>query len=113
MRVGIALAPPTPVEAIFACLEDVDDVVVLAVDPGWAGQPFQPETLPKIEALRSEIDRRELDVELHVDGGVNHETAARCLQAGADVLVAATGIFGSDDPRRAASELKALVEEAT
>ena len=113
MRVGIALAPPTPVEAILACLEDVDDVVVLAVEPGWAGQPFQPETLRKIEALRSEIDRRELDVELHVDGGVNHETAARCLQAGADVLVAATGIFGSDDPRRAACELKALVGEAT
>ena len=113
MRVGIALAPPTPVEAVFACLEDVDDVVVLAVEPGWAGQPFQPETLRKIEALRSEIDRRELDVELHVDGGVNHETAARCLQAGADVLVAATGIFGSGDPRRAACELKALVGEAT
>lgn len=113
MRVGIALAPATPVEATFACLEDVDDVVVLAVHPGWAGQPFQPETLPKIEALRSEIDRRGLDVELHVDGGVNRGTAARCLQAGADVLVAATGIFGSDDPRRAAGELKALVEEAT
>jgi ribulose-phosphate 3-epimerase len=113
MRVGISLAPATPVEAILAYLEDVDDVVVLAVEPGWAGQPFQLETLPKIEALRSEIDRRELDVELHVDGGVNHETAARCLQAGADVLVAATGIFGSDDPRRAACELRALVGEAT
>ena len=113
MRAGIALAPATPVEAIRACLEDVDDVVVLAVEPGWAGQPFQPETLRKVEALRSEIDRRVLDVELHVDGGVNHETATRCLQAGADVLVAATGIFGSDDPSGAASELKALVGEKT
>ena len=53
MRVGISLAPATPVEAILAYLEDVDDVVVLAVEPGWAGQPFQLETLPKIEALRS------------------------------------------------------------
>ena len=113
MRVGIALAPPTPAGAAFASLEDVDDVVVLAVPPGWAGQPFRPETLPKIEALRSEIDRRGLDVELHVDGGVNLETAARCVQAGADVLVAATAIFGTGDPRRSARELKTLAEAST
>jgi ribulose-phosphate 3-epimerase len=106
MRAGLALAPRTPVEIVFDALEEIDDVVVLAVDPGWAGQRFRPEVLPKIEALRSEIDRRELDVELHVDGGVNLETAARCLRAGADVLVAATGIFAADDPSRAARELK-------
>jgi ribulose-phosphate 3-epimerase len=113
MRAGIALAPQTPAAAAFASLEDLDDVVVLAVHPGWSGQRFQPETLPKIEALRSEIDRRDLDVELHVDGGVNLETAARCLAAGADVLVAATGIFGTADPHHAASELKAMTEAAS
>ena len=108
VRAGLALAPQTPIEAVFDALEDADDVVVLAVDPGRAGQPFRPEVLPKIEALRSEIDRRDLDVQVHVDGGVNLETASRCLQAGADVLVAATGIFAAADPRRAARELKAL-----
>ena len=108
MRAGMALAPRTPVEAVIDALEDADDVVVLAVDPGWAGQPFRPEVLPKIEALRSEIDRRDLEVQVHVDGGVNLETASRCLQAGADVLIAATGIFAAADPRRAARELKAL-----
>ncbi len=80
MRAGIALAPRTPAEAAFAALEDADDVIVLAVEPGWAGQPFQPEAVAKIEALRSEIDRRDLDVQVHVDGGVNLETAARCVQ---------------------------------
>jgi ribulose-phosphate 3-epimerase len=85
-------------------------VVVLAVEPGWAGQPFQPGALAKIEALRSEIDRRGLDVEVHVDGGVNLRTVARCLQAGADVLVAATAIFGAADPARSALELKASAE---
>jgi ribulose-phosphate 3-epimerase len=64
----------------------------------------------KIEALRSEIDRRGLDVEVHVDGGVNLETVARCVQAGADVLVAATAIFGAADPVRSARELKASAE---
>ncbi len=108
MRAGLALAPRTPIEAVLDALDDADAVVVLAVDPGWAGQPFRPEVITKIEALRSEIDRRDLDVEVHVDGGVNLETARRCLQAGADVLVAATGIFASDDPRRAARDLKAL-----
>jgi ribulose-phosphate 3-epimerase len=113
MRAGIALAPQTPAAAAFASLEDLDDVVVLAVHPGWSGQPFQPDVLHKVEALRAEIDRRDLDVEVHVDGGVNLETAARCLAAGADVLVAATGIFGTADPRRAASELKAMAEAAS
>jgi ribulose-phosphate 3-epimerase len=64
----------------------------------------------KIEALRSEIDRRGLDVEVHVDGGVNLETVARCVQAGADVLVAATAIFGAADPVRSARQLKASAE---
>jgi len=106
----MALAPRTSAEAAFAYLEDADDVVVLAVEPGWAGQPFQPGAVAKIEALRSEIDRRGLDVEVHVDGGVNLETVARCVQAGADVLVAATAIFGAGDPVRSCRELKASAE---
>ena len=110
MRAGIALAPRTAAEAAFAFLDDADDVVVLAVEPGWAGQPFQLGAEAKIEALRSEIDRRGLDAEVHVDGGVNLETVARCVQAGADVLVAATAIFGAGDPVRSALELKATAE---
>jgi len=113
MRAGLALAPRTPADAAFAYLEDVDDVVVLAVEPGWAGQPFQPEAVPKIEALRSEIDRRGLDVDVQVDGGVSLETVARCVEAGADVLVAASAIFGAPDPARSARELRASAEAAT
>ena len=107
MRAGVALAPSTPAEAAFALLEDADDVIVLAVEPGWAGQPFGSEAVAKIEKLRSEIDRRGLRVDVHVDGGVNLRTAARCVRAGADVLVAATAIFGAGDPGRSARELKA------
>jgi ribulose-phosphate 3-epimerase len=106
MRPGAAIAPATPAEVVFADLEELDHVVVLAVHPGFAGQSFQPGALAKIEALRCEIDRRGLDVGVHVDGGVNLETAPSCVDAGADVLVAASAIFGSGDPARAARELR-------
>jgi ribulose-phosphate 3-epimerase len=106
MRTGVAIAPETPAEALFADLDELDHVVVLAVHPGFAGQRFQPESLAKVQALRSEIDRRGLDVRVHVDGGVNLETASSCVDAGADVLVAASAIFGADDPAGAARELR-------
>ena len=106
MRTGAAIGPQTPAEAILSDLEELDHVVVLAVHPGFAGQPFQPEALAKIATLRSEIARRGLAVQVHVDGGVNLETATACVDAGADVLVAASAIFGSGDPARAAHELR-------
>lgn len=112
MRSGVALAPHTPPDAAIGSLEEVDHVIVLAVRPGWAGQSFRAEALASLRALRTEIDRRGLDVELHVDGGVDPRTAPACLDAGADVLVAASAIFGAEDPRNAASQLKALAGAA-
>lgn len=112
MRAGVAVSPETPVDAVVALLDEVDDVIVLAVHPGWAGQPFRSEVLPKLRALRSEIGRRGLSVDLHVDGGVSASTAPDCIEAGASVLVAATAIFGAGDPAAAARDLKRLVEAA-
>jgi ribulose-phosphate 3-epimerase len=106
MRTGIALAPETPADVILGDLEELDHVVVLAVDPGWAGQRFQIEALAKIETIRAEIDRRGLDVDVHVDGGVNLETVGSCVNAGADVVVAASAIFAAGDPARAAHDLR-------
>jgi ribulose-phosphate 3-epimerase len=111
-RVGVALSPETPAAAVVPFLEDVDDVIVLAVHPGWAGQPFQIEVLDKIRRIHEEIARRDLDVVIHVDGGVDAGTAPACIEAGATVLVAASAIFGSPDPSAAARELKRLVEAA-
>lgn len=110
LRVGIALAPGTPVASAFPYLDDVDDVVVLAVHPGWAGQPFQPDALPRLRAIRSEIDRRGLALELHVDGGIDHRTGPACVEAGATVLVAASAIFGAGDPAEAARRLRRVAE---
>jgi len=77
----------------------------MSVQPGWAGQEFLVEALPKIEAARDEIERRGLKVEVEVDGGINDETAPRCIAAGATVLAAASSIYKAGDPAEAARRL--------
>jgi ribulose-phosphate 3-epimerase len=105
LRAGIALNPETHVDAVLPYLDEVENVVVMSVTPGWAGQPFRPEILPKVEALRAEIDRRRLGVSLEVDGGINLETGRRCIDAGATVLAAASSIYAAEDPAAAVREL--------
>ena len=86
--------------------------MVMSVHPGWSGQAFIPEALPKLESARSEIARLGLDVDLEIDGGVKKDNAQRCVDAGANVLVVASGIFQAEDVAGAAAELKAIVEAA-
>ncbi len=113
MRAGLAVNPETPVESVFPHLEALDRVLVMSVNPGWAGQPFLEEALPKIEAARSEIDRRGLSVEIEVDGGIDISTGPRCIAAGATVLAAASSIFKVDDPAEAARRLAEAAGAAT
>jgi ribulose-phosphate 3-epimerase len=108
MRVGLAVNPDTPVQGLFPHLDALDRVLVMSVRPGWAGQGFMEEALPKIESARAEIDRRGLRVEVEVDGGVNEESAPRCVAAGATVLAAASSIFRAPDPEEAARRLAAI-----
>ena len=110
LRAGLAVSPPTPVESVFPFLDDLDRVLVMSVRPGWAGQSFLESALPKIEAVRAEIDRRGLDVEIEVDGGIDDRTGARCLAAGATVLTAASSIFKAGDIREAAHRLAVLAK---
>jgi ribulose-phosphate 3-epimerase len=107
LSVGLALAPDTPVERALPYLDDIDHLIVMSVAPGWAGQRFRPETLPRIEALRREIDRRGAPVEIEADGGIDPETARRCVDAGATALAAASAIFGAADPAAAIRRLSA------
>jgi ribulose-phosphate 3-epimerase len=106
------VSPETPIDAVFPHLEDVDDVMVMSVHPGWSGQAFIPEALPKLERVRAELSRRELTCDVEVDGGVKRDNARRCVEAGANVLVVASGIFQQPDVAVAAAELKAIVEAA-
>lgn len=108
MRAGLAVNPETPVDRVFPYLESLDRVLVMSVRPGWAGQRFLDEALPKIEEARTTIDRLGLSVEVEVDGGINEETAPRCLSAGATVVAAASSIFKADDPSDAAARLASV-----
>jgi ribulose-phosphate 3-epimerase len=112
MGVGLTVSPETPIERVYPHLEEIDDVMVMSVHPGWAGQAFIPEALPKIAAVRGELDRLGLGTDVEVDGGVKLENARRCVDAGANVLVAASAIFQAADPGSAARDLKAIVRDA-
>ena len=94
-RPGIALNPETAPEEALPYLERVDMVLVMTVNPGWGGQAFMIEVVPKLERLREEIDRRGLPVELGVDGGVNLETMRRAFGAGGDVLVTGSALYST------------------
>ncbi len=100
-RSGVVLNPATPVSAVEPVLDLVDLILVMTVNPGFGGQGFIASQLPKIAALRRMIDdhvaRGGQPIALEVDGGVTAETAPRCIEAGADVLVAGTAVFGARD----------------
>ena len=101
-RAGMALKPATPVEPYLDLLPELDMLLVMTVEPGFGGQGFLDVVLPKLrrcaEALRG---RDDLDVWLQVDGGVSAETIERCAEAGADVFVAGSAVYGADDPAAA------------
>lgn len=104
-RVGLALKPATPAEALFPLLPQLDMALVMTVEPGFGGQTFMSDQMDKLQKLRQEIDRLRLDCLLEVDGGVSPETAPLCVRAGADVLVAGSAVFDSAD---SAQVIKAL-----
>jgi len=106
-KAGCVLNPATPLSAIENVLADLDLVLVMSVNPGFGGQAFIESQLAKIAALRKAIDALGKTIDLEVDGGVNPETARRCIEAGADVLVAGTAVF-SGGLARYADNIKAL-----
>jgi len=93
VRAGVSLNPPTPIGVIEEFLRHVDLVLIMSVNPGFGGQPFIPETLPRIENIRKILDARGLNAELEVDGGINADNAPDIVKAGADVLVAGNSVF--------------------
>ena len=98
---GISLRPKTPVETLFPFLEALDLILVMTVEPGFGGQPFMPEMLEKVRALRSRFRGK-----ISVDGGIDPKTAPLAVAAGVDVLVAGTSIFGQKDRSQAIKELR-------
>jgi ribulose-phosphate 3-epimerase len=107
-RASMALKPATPIEPYADLLPELDMVLVMTVEPGFGGQSFLEGCLPKLRRLREAVDGSGARVHLQVDGGVGEETAARCTEAGADVLVAGSAVFGADDPAAAIARLRAV-----
>jgi ribulose-phosphate 3-epimerase len=112
LDVGLVINPETPFEAALPFLDAIDLLLVMSVHPGFGGQKFMAEVMPKIEAARAEVDRRGLDVAVQVDGGIDEDTAPVAAAAGAEVFVAGSAIFSSADPRAAAARIRAAASAA-
>ncbi len=105
-KAGVALNPATPVSVLEYVLADVDLVLVMSVNPGFAGQDFIPAVLPKIKALKRLRAERKLNFEIQVDGGINEKTAPLAVEAGADILVAGSAIYGEENVMEAIKMLR-------
>ncbi len=108
-RACVVLNPSTPASAVEVVLGDVDQVLVMTVNPGFGGQKFIESMLPKIETLRGWINENGLDVALEVDGGIAVETIGRAAAAGADVFVAGSAVFGAPNRKEAIAALRRAV----
>ena len=107
-KAGVALNPHTPVFNIFDILEEIDLVLIMSVNPGFGGQKFIYSSLQKIEKLREEIDARNLNTLIEIDGGVGLHNAETILKSGAHALVAGNAIFSSENPKETISKLQEI-----
>ena len=105
-KASVSLNPHTSIDGLRTILPDLSMVLLMTVNPGFGGQRFIDTVVPKIRELRDEIDRRHLDVDIEVDGGIDPETARVVVDAGANVLVAGSAVFGRPDYRQAIAELR-------
>ena len=105
---ALSVKPGTPVEAVFPYLDAVQMILVMTVNPGFGGQKFIEDSIGRIEALKAEIDRRGLDVDIQVDGGINKETIGRVKEAGANIFVSGSSVFKGDFDQNMCELLKKL-----
>lgn len=106
LTAGVSLNPATPLDGIKYILEDLDMVLIMSVNPGFGGQKFIPAVLPKIDVLHRHLDQMQSSCEIEVDGGINLETAAAAVKAGATILVAGAAVFGDPNPALAVQILR-------
>ncbi|MES1242842.1 MAG: ribulose-phosphate 3-epimerase [Acidobacteriota bacterium] len=110
---GVVLNPATPVELLEDVLDQADFVLLMSVNPGFAGQPFLPRALDKARRLREMVRRRGLRVDIAMDGGIDRDTMGRVLAAGVDTCIVGSGIFAAEDPVARMKELRSLAPPET
>ena len=111
-KVGIAVNPPTAIAAVQPFIDQIDLLLVMSVNPGFGGQEFIHDVLPKIRLATAWRSERELTYRIGVDGGINLQTAAECARDGADTFVAGTNLFGARNLKSAINKLRNIVNEA-
>jgi ribulose-phosphate 3-epimerase len=112
-RAGLALKPGTRIDPYLELLPEFDQLLVMTVEPGFGGQSFMTETLPKLRAAREVVDREGLAVWLQVDGGITEATIVQAAEAGADTFVAGSSVYGGGDPETAIAGLRAAAAGAS
>ena len=107
IKAGLVIKPKTPAESVFDYLDKIDLVLVMTVEPGFGGQSFMADMMPKVRAIKEEAKRRGIDIPIEADGGIGAATIAQCAEAGVDVCVAGTAVFKAEDAAKAIEELQA------
>jgi ribulose-phosphate 3-epimerase len=111
-KVGISLRPKTPLSAVLPFVPELDLVLVMTVEPGFGGQKFMPDMMPKVRELRRLVDEKKLSCRIEVDGGINAETAPLTVREGADVLVAGNAIFADKDRSSAIKKIRNSIDKS-
>ncbi|NVM21026.1 MAG: ribulose-phosphate 3-epimerase [Desulfobacterales bacterium] len=110
VKAGVALNPTTPLSTLEWILDDADLVLIMGVNPGFGGQEFIVQAIEKIEGLKSMISERNATVQISVDGGINEETIQKAAEAGADIFVAGSAIFGASDYGKTIGKFRSLID---
>ena len=106
LECGLAINPRTPIEKVLPFISDLNLVLIMSVEPGFGGQPFLPEVLPKASSLSAWIQKKNIDLTIEMDGGISPENAKECRQAGVNLLVAGSSVFGSNDVAAAIAAIR-------
>lgn len=112
VKPALAIKPKTPAEAVFPYLEKVSMILVMTVEPGFGGQSFMEDMMPKVRAVRDEVKKRNLDVDIEVDGGINKDTISVAAAAGANVFVSGSALFGAADRKQTMNDFKEKARNA-
>ena len=111
-KVGLAINPPTHISAVERFLPKIDLLLVMTVNPGFGGQPFIEEMIPKVQQAAAWRREKKLAYHIEVDGGITFQTAAECARAGADAFVSGSGLFGKRNLKAAVRKMREMVTEA-
>jgi ribulose-phosphate 3-epimerase len=112
-KAGLAVKPGTPIDPYLELLREFDTLLIMSVEPGFGGQKFIPEVLPKVGIVRRLVDSGELTVLVEIDGGINADTIAEAAEAGVDCFVAGSAVYSADDPAAAVRSLRSQAAAAS